>query len=211
MNSDEARQQLMLHNNARPEDGSVGLRLDRDHFSFLWGATPNTRRDKDGSVHDVSVFEGKTTYTRERHRRGKASGGRSSSSRPREEKGAESAESSSSDEEEWNSDWDSDDAEDDSGRKRKKKKQEKAAKEKADRQCFHRIRIKRQSEAPDDSTSTLQAAFSLRYLAALTRQPLASRITIRLSHDRPLCIEYALRHGAVSVGSFCCYVAPRQD
>lgn len=205
MDSGEARKVLMQHNNMRAQGGNVKVRVDRGHLSFDWGETAPTRRDKEGAVRVVPVVMGTTTYNHEVAKRDKGSKAR----KPTEEKKrAEQEESSSeSTEEEWNSDFVSD--EDDS-RARKANAAVKKEK-KADRQCYQRTRISLTEQQQNETVTSLEASFSLRYLTALTKHPMSSRVYFHLTHAMPLCIEYALRHEKALVGKFCSYVAPRMD
>ena len=206
MDSGEARKLLKLHNNIRAKNGNVGVKVDSNGLSFDWGDTPDTRRDKKGNVHEIPVMNGRTTYRHQAEKGGKGSKRPDKEQQQREEKRADvgdDSSSSSSSEEEWDSEWESDGEWDGS---RKKEKKSPAKKQ---RQSFHRMRVTL-GEQQDSTVPPMQATFSLRYLAALTKHPMSSRVYFRLTHAMPLCIEYALTHGNERVGRFCSYVAPRQ-
>ena len=198
MDSGEARKVLMLHNKMRAESGNVGLKIDGGRLAFDWGATsPHVRRE-DG-LHDVPVVVATTTY---KHDKAKKSRKKKASAKKEED---EDSSTSSSSEEEWQSEWESDEEDE-----RSTKKQQAAAKNKKDREGFHRTRIT-VVEQPKKSSAPLQAFFSLRYLAALTKHPLSSRVCFSLTPGLPLCIEYALKQKAGRLGTLCCYIAPKLD
>ena len=195
MDSGEARKIFKQHNKFRASDGSVVLKVDHGRLSLDWGTTPSRVRDKEG-VHDVPEVGGVTVYKHESGKKGQGSSKRE----------GEDGVASASDEEEWDSDWE--DSEEEEGMPKKQKAEAKTA-AKA-RQIYNRTRIlvteqQRQDDKP------LRASFSLRYLAALTRHPLSSRVVFQLSAGMPLCIKYVLKNETKRVGTLCCYVAPKID
>ena len=202
MDSGELRKLLMQHNDNRPEGGNVGLKVDGGRLSFDWGATPASRRDKVGALHELSVTVGYTTYKHDADSRDRVK------QQEQQEKRAEvdGSASESSEEEQWDNEWESD--EDDS---RARNDKSAARRERMARQSFHRTRVTVSEQRSKQPATPLHAAFSLRYLAALTKHPMSSRVYLHLTHDMPLCLMYVLRHNNLLVGRFSCYVAPRVD
>ena len=201
MDSGEVRKALMQHNNNRPKDGCVGMSVKKGELQFDWGETADTRKDKEGREHDVPSMMGVTRYRHEKRHRAKGRASYGSGARSGDKSDAES--DSSSEEEEWDSEWDSDEEEE----HRTTKEKAAARKEKAERKSEHRLRVLAQQADP--AAAPLQCSYSLRYLAALTKHPMSTRVFFHMTHAMPLCIEYALRHDKAAVGSFRSYVAPR--